>query len=122
MRNRAKAGNPVVVVLRSGEAELRDELRIRGVDATHLVDRHFPLYELGTLLIIGEVMYEEFATDLVLGREPRGVDGSKFEQHLLFDGEPIIDGFNRVVGDLVVVASVTEGRCELRLTLEGLFP
>ena len=50
--NGVQARDPVVVVLDGVEAELRDELRIVGVDAAHLVDGHLPLLELGGFLVV----------------------------------------------------------------------
>ena len=53
-----QARDPVVVVLDCGEAELGNELRIGGVDAAHLVDRHLPFLELSAFLVVGKITHQ----------------------------------------------------------------
>ena len=120
--NGVEAGDPVVVVLDGCEAELGDELRIVRVDATHLVDGHLPLLELGAFLGVSEIAHQQFAAGLFLVREAGGVDGCEFEEKILLGREPLVDGLHGVVGDLVVVAVVADVGSELRESFEAGFP
>ena len=120
--NRVQAGDPVVVVLDRGEAELSHELRIDRIDAAHLVNGHLPRFELGGLLVVGEAADEEFAADLVLVREPGGIDGSELQQEFLLSRKPFVDRLYGVVRDLVVVSLVADVGGELGLPLKIFFP
>ena len=121
--NGVQAGDPVVVVLDGGEAELGDELRIVGVDAAHLVDGHLPLLELGGL--------PRRRRDWRISRsrlvfswsvKPVGSMAASCIRKFCSRGEPVVDGLHGVVGDLVVVALVADGGGELGRVLEVVFP
>jgi len=117
-----EAGDPVVVVLDGGEAELGHDLRVRGVDAAHLVDGHLPLFEFGGFLVFGEGAQEQLAADLFLVGESGGVDGGEAEEEALFAGQAVVEGLDGVVGDLVVVALVAERGGKLRVVAEVVLP
>ena len=67
--NGVQPRDPVVVVLHRGELELGHQLRIRGVDAAHLVHRHLPGLEVAPLFVHGKPAQQQFAADLFLVRE-----------------------------------------------------
>ena len=103
-----QARDPVVVILGGGEGQLCHQLGISSVDAVYLRDRHFPFLELRCFLIHFEAPLEELLAELFLIREAVGIEGSQPHQKILLAGELVVDRGHRVIGDLVVVAIVTE--------------
>ena len=120
--DRVQAGDPVVVVLDGGEAELGRQLRVGGLDAAQLGYGHLPLLELHGFLIIGKPAQQQIPAGFLLLGEAVGIDGGKLEHEVDLAGQPVVDGLHGVVGDLVVVALVAQGRSELGIMLEAVFP
>ena len=118
----AKPRDPVVIVLDVVKAELRDQLRVVGIDAAHLVDGHLPLFKLGGLLVVGDGAHQDLAAVLFLLRQPGGIDGGETEQDSLFAGQALVEGFDGEVADLIVVALVADGGGEFRGVLQALLP
>ena len=57
-----------------------------------------------------------------LVREAGGVDGGQLHEVVLFAGQSVVEGLDRVVGDLVVVALVAQCGGELGIVLELVLP
>jgi hypothetical protein len=115
-------GDPVVVVLHRGEAQLRRQLRISRLNAAHLVQRHLPLLEPNRLLIVGKLAQQQIAADLLLVGEPGRVNARQSHQVSLFAGQPFVMGLHGVVGDAVVEALVAQRGGKLRRALQARLP
>ena len=120
--NGVQTGDPVVVILDRGEAQLRRKVGVRGVDAAELVDGHLPILELSALRVVGKLAQHQFATGLLLVGEPCGINGRQAHHVVLFALQPDVFRLDGIVVDAVVVALVAQPGGKLRGVLQRRLP
>ncbi len=109
-RNLVKTRDVVFVVLDRIEGDRKRHIREIGMDAILLIDWHLVLFEVEVGDALLQHANQQVVRELVLIGEAGRRDGFESREEALIGFVPLHDGVERVLGELVVVAIVAEGR------------
>src|SRR6185437_596932 len=85
-------------------------------------DGHLPFFEFCTLLVLDELAHLQFGGELLLVREPGGIDGREACDVVAAAGERFVDGAGRAVIEFGVVTLVIEIGGVFGIMLELVLP
>ena len=117
-----QAGNVVLIVFYRTESRARGQARNSKVHSIHLVNGHFPVFELRAFDLLAQIADHQILAHALLLRETRGVDGLEDLQRpprvIEFPGVKL----RRVIAEAVIVPIVADRRGKLGVSSQLVFP
>jgi hypothetical protein len=113
-----ETGNVILVVLDGVERHGQRKVGQAGVHAVHLIDRHLVLFEVIVVQTLLENADEEVVGEGVLLGKTNGRDSFEATEEGGVGAVTARHRGKRMIGELVVVAVVSDGGCALRRVLE----
>ena len=117
-----QAGNVILIVFHRAESRVGGQARKCQVQSIHLVDGHFPVFELRAFDLLAQIADHQVPAQALLLREARGVNRlenlERLPRVLDLPGEK----FRRIIAEAVVISIVADRRGKLGVGAQSVFP